>query len=160
MVVRGGRGVAKMISPGSSPSPLSSLPEPSGIQGGMSSGSPLPKCPVSMSAMAWSLRKERAVDGAGWVTWRKDWVLFFLGLKRPFAGLVKELDVCCFCGWCGARVTFLYPFFFQKELCFTVSSIVLCWCPSGVSSSCCAELTCVAHVGETFPLKPGEGLLK
>lgn len=55
---------------------------------------------------------------------------------------------------------FLISRVFQKELCFAVGSIVLCLCPSGVSSSYCAGLTCVAHVEETFPLEPGEGLLK
>lgn len=127
-----------MIPPGSSPSYLSSLPAPSSIQGGMSSNSSLPRFPVSMSAMAWSLRKKRAEDGAGWVMRRKDCSLFFLGLKQPFAGLIKESDVCCFCRWCGVKSCFLTFRFFQKELCVTVSSIVLCLCPSGVSSSCCA----------------------
>ena len=65
---RGGRGEAEMVSPGSSPSYFSSLPAASGIQGGMSSGSPLRKFPVSVSTMAWSLRKKRAEDDAGWVT--------------------------------------------------------------------------------------------
>lgn len=50
--------------------------------------------------------------------------------------------------------------FTPKELSFTVSSIVLCYCPNGVSSSRCAGLTCVARVWETFPLEPGEGLMK
>ena len=52
---------------------------------------------------------------------------------------------------------FLISRFFPKELCFTVSSIVLCLCPSGVSSRC-AGLTCVAHVGETFPLGAWGGI--
>lgn len=32
------------------------------------------KFPVSMSAVAQRLRKQRAEDGAGWVTWRRAWV--------------------------------------------------------------------------------------
>lgn len=67
MVRRGGRGEVEMVSPGSGSSHLSSLPAPSSVQGGISSGSPLPKFPVSMSATAWSLRKKRAEDSAGWV---------------------------------------------------------------------------------------------
>lgn len=53
---------------------------PSSIPGGMSSGSPLPRFPVPLSAMAQSLRKERAEAGAGWVASGTDGVLFFLGL--------------------------------------------------------------------------------
>lgn len=64
----------------------------------MSSGSPLPRFPVPLSAMAQSLRKKGAEDGAGWVTSRTDGVLFLLGF---FAVLIKESDVCCFVGGVG-----------------------------------------------------------
>lgn len=133
-MVRRGRGVeTKMVLPRSSPSCLTSLPAPSSIQGGMSSGSLLLRFPVPLSAMAQSLRKKRAEHGAGWVTSRTDGVLFFLGL---FAVLIKESDVCCFCGWCEVGVALWHPDFFHKNCAWQWADIVLCYvqaaCPPPV----------------------------
>lgn len=77
----------------------------------------------------------------------------------PFAVLIRESDVCCFCGWCEVGVALLHPDF-SKRTVFGGEQIVLCLCPSGVSSSHGAASTCVAHTRETFPVEPGEGLLK
>lgn len=162
MVRRGGRGEAETVSPGSSPSPLLFsclffLACTCSIQGGISLGSPLPKFPVSTSAMAWSFRKKRAEDGAGWRCEGRTGFCFSWGWNSPLLAWSRNGVSAAFADGVWSKSHFLTSIFFQEELCFTVSSIVLCRCPSGVSSSPCAGFTCVAHIGETFPLEPGKG---
>lgn len=77
----------------------------------------------------------------------------------PFAVLIRESDVCCFCGWCEVGVALLHPDF-SKRTVFGGEQIQFCAYVQAACPPPVVQHQRVAHTRETFPVEPGEGLLK